>query len=491
MDKSILITTLLRQFETKFASTFFINGPPGAGKTHLLKDLADELPTYITNTQVLGPFNTAKDQVNACILEELYDLRFLESPAPAGIDEDWYSTWTWLRDNLKTSKRQNYLVLIRLDGNNFRKYDELKTWFSSLRYTEHYWTNDKIRLLIVIAGYWNHLGLENYYNEIQLSFPYTTSTNYISWNKISLDETIKLVSAKCNAALLSQSFGQLIYEITGGLAGAIMDVLKFLPSSNPSVAGIFFTTRRAAYEGEYGKSLVSSWSDLPAGSMEIVRELLLFGRLSSRNQRMLDLLVVAGILRYQDIFKQSFVRISSWYMELLLRNNVEVLGVDDDAWKKIEFQEFAPLLCTLNVEAYKIIHHIENLIRNFALTKLFEQNESADHVLQNKVLKRIQSYEKYRDEDAFDRATDWRERSLQNGIDVSLNPLITYLSTGDLVQLLREAGAAGDATWKEIVDTMEKVTPIRDAVMHNQVIDEKSLESLYSLQVKVYNALNW
>jgi hypothetical protein len=196
-------------------------------------------------------------------------------------------------------------------------------------------------------------------------------------------------------------------------------------------------------------------------------------------------------LAYQEIFNQSFVKISSWYIELLLKNNLDVLGIDDDVWKKIEFQEFAPIISTLNVEAYKIINNIENMIRNFALTKLGEQDTGEAHVLQNKPLKRKLTYQSHIDEDAYDRASDWRERSRQNGIDVSLNPLITYLSTGDLVQLLREIGASGDSSWKEIMDTLQKVTPIRDAVMHNQVIDEKSLESLYSLQVKVYNALNW
>ena len=46
MDKQSLTTTLLRQLESKVATTFFINGPPGAGKSYLLHELAESLPAF-------------------------------------------------------------------------------------------------------------------------------------------------------------------------------------------------------------------------------------------------------------------------------------------------------------------------------------------------------------------------------------------------------------------------------------------------------------
>ena len=62
---------------------------------------------------------------------------------------------------------------------------------------------------------------------------------------------------------------------------------------------------------------------------------------------------------------------------------------------------------------------------------------------------------------------------------------------GDLVRLVQESVVFGDPLWEDILDTVEKLTPIRDAVMHNQIIDEKSLKSLYLLQAKIYKALNY
>ena len=93
--------------------------------------------------------------------------------------------------------------MIRLDDNDFSQYEELRTWFSSLRYMEHYWNNKKVRLLLVVAGHWNHVALENYYREIQLSFPYTTSTNYIIWTRITEEETVELVKQQLHVSVLS------------------------------------------------------------------------------------------------------------------------------------------------------------------------------------------------------------------------------------------------------------------------------------------------
>ena len=87
-------------------------------------------------------------------------------------------------------------------------------------------------------------------------------------------------------------------------------------------------------------------------------------------------------------------------------------------------------------------------------------------------------------------AQDWRERSRRKGMDVTLNRLITFVSTGDLAQLVQEIAIDGNSFWDDIVDAIGKISSVRDAVMHNQIIDERSLEELYVLQAKIYSALN-
>lgn len=490
MDKDNLMDLLLRQIRSKFVSSYFINGTPGSGKTSLLNKLAAELPEYSSNIQTLGPYDTSKENIISRINLDLYESGYLDKPPQEDASIDWYGNWVWLRDNLKASKGQTFLVLIRLGDENYTAYEELRTWFSSIRYMEHYWNNPRVRLLIVTAGFWDHIGLEEYYKNIQLSFPYTASTNYCVWKRISLDDTIALSQKIFIEPEISKLLGTLLYETTDGYAGAIVDILGSLDSGNPTTHNLFSAVKRSSQSGRYCEALVHSWLNLPDNAITLTKELLLFKQLPAERRNRFELLEVAGIVDYHNVFGQSFVQIRSWYIKLVLINNAKILGIDGGDWKKIQFDELAPSLLSLNLEAYRIINDIENLIRNFVVVRLNEQSDGEDHILQGKVLKRIKSYQINEDEDLLTRAENWRLRNQQSGIEISVNPLITHISTGDLVRLVQESVEYGDSLWKDILDTVEVLTPIRDAVMHNQIIDERSLKSLYVLQAKIYKALN-
>ena len=52
MSTSELAHRLVNLIRAKNASTFYLNGPPGSGKSYLLKELARQLPTEIPHTLV-------------------------------------------------------------------------------------------------------------------------------------------------------------------------------------------------------------------------------------------------------------------------------------------------------------------------------------------------------------------------------------------------------------------------------------------------------
>ena len=74
---------------------------------------------------------------------------------------------------------------------------------------------------------------------------------------------------------------------------------------------------------------------------------------------------------------------------------------------------------------------------------------------------------------------------------MELNPLIAYLSTRELANLIEELGAElHSPQWLRIAQAIRALSDVRDAVMHNQLIDDNQLEQLYKLQANIYDALN-
>jgi hypothetical protein len=282
----------------------------------------------------------------------------------------------------------------------------------------------------------------------------------------------------------------MIYLITGGYAGAILDILASTEKSNPTADDIFEATWKAVQQGDHGNSLVLAWKKLPSSAISQVKQILLLKQLDPNDKKSLDLLFVSGIISYHEIFGKRFARLNSWYVELLLRDRAANLGLDGADWLITRFDQFTPRIKTFNIEAYEIINDIENQVRNYAVARLCEQSTGNDHLLEGKVLRKNKFHESYPEDDAYERAKEWQQRSQQHGVGVNINPLIAFTSIGDLVQLLTELSVTDELLWKEIVKAIEKTTSIRDAVMHNQVINEKSLEKLYDLQAKILKALN-
>jgi len=73
---------------------------------------------------------------------------------------------------------------------------------------------------------------------------------------------------------------------------------------------------------------------------------------------------------------------------------------------------------------------------------------------------------------------------------VDLNPLLAYLKTRDLADLISEIGVAENSkAWLAIAQSIQTLSDVRDAVMHNQLIDDGALQRLYDLQAAIYEAL--
>ena len=392
MNKLELTTSLSQLINSKIASTYFINGPVGSGKKHVLSELAVSMPSAIPSLVVLGPYQSSKVSVVTNILNDMFEMQFLTGEVPDGIDLDWNSAWFWLQNNIKTSRRLNLLVLVNIDDIPINDYEQWRVWLSGPRYLEHFWDNKLIHVLILISGNWDQRGLEDFYRSIQLSFPYTVGQNQSIWSQISQEDAIGIVKREFPENPLVESYGKLLFELTGGHPGAIKDILSNLPRDNVSSKEIIQATHRAAMSGIFGDGLIKSWGILSSTEIGILKDLVLYKKLpKGTNSTNLEVLHNLGIIEYKNLFNHRIVNLKSWYIHLLTKYHAKSLGLADVSWGKFDFEEFMPTIPEWNIEAYRILNDIENQIRNFAVSCLFEEEQNEEHILSNHVLKRIRS----------------------------------------------------------------------------------------------------
>lgn len=73
---------------------------------------------------------------------------------------------------------------------------------------------------------------------------------------------------------------------------------------------------------------------------------------------------------------------------------------------------------------------------------------------------------------------------------MQLNSNIAYLSMSDLADLIETIGIERKwLSWQALANTLHGIRDVRDAVMHNQLIDQRVLTRLYDLREQIYAAL--
>jgi hypothetical protein len=68
---------------------------------------------------------------------------------------------------------------------------------------------------------------------------------------------------------------------------------------------------------------------------------------------------------------------------------------------------------------------------------------------------------------------------------------MAYLTTNDLAGIICEiAMEIRSDQWKKIAKVLESTIGIRDAVMHNQMIDDQAYLRLFDLRAEIFRALS-
>lgn len=496
MSTTALVHQLISLIQAKTATTFFLNGAPGSGKSHLLRELAERLPAEISHSVVLGPYQISAanaGELSELILQDCQKASFVDSPLPTNGELNGRlnlaDAWQWLGRNAHVRRGQTFLILIDLQAETLFQLDKISTLFSAARYLEGTWSQPGVRLFHMFAGYWDHPALEDHFRDTHMSFPYTVGRNYAVWQGLSAAEMVALVR-RTYPKHTNSLHGHILAELAGGHPAAAQDILAQTQATKLSFPALIDATQQAAENGAAGHALLDAWSRLPDESRSVLRNLVLQRHMSTGvPPGYLERLRTAGAIRLDALGSKNYVSFRSWYAELLVRLHLGALGIADEETQSVQIQHLMPRCSMLNAEAYRLINDIENQARNFAAVQLCLRQTPGEPILKGRCLK--YDYTKGEAEDAHQRVTTWQERSAASGLPTTLNPLPAYLSTRDLANLIAEIGREmGSEAWQRIAEAIRDLADVRDAVMHNQLIDDDALQRLYDLQAGIYEALS-
>jgi hypothetical protein len=490
---------IARQIGSSHLSTFFLNAPPGAGKTHLLSTLGDSMSETLAATlssklHVLGPYTISDLSLKSFLqplLQDLKDSFFL--PLDVDFDQDisFFEFLLSLRKKIIANKKQHFLVLYDLQDAYKFPIQSLASIFSQIRALGERWKDGDIRFSIITAGCWDHHKLMEHFEEKQTSWSYIPGENYVTMQGVDTEAISSLVE-RLDLAEKRIPYGDFLFILCGGHPGCAFEVLQAASSDALSFSTLLSSVDKVAKDGASTNKLVEFWSDLPEETKPMLLNLLRHKYLSAPLVLSSNLIQLYdyGILAHKTINERSYLSFRSWYVELVIRYHLTDIGITVNGTLP-ELIEIIPDATAICMEGYSLVNEIENLVRNFVSAYLWAHKlPSDDHPLKDKLYKF--SEEKGREEDAYERALDWKERSLKRKVEsANLNPLIAFLSTTSLADLVLEIGQETNSqSWMDISCAIRDMSGVRDAIMHNQIIDDSDLSMLYDIQEKVYKALS-
>jgi hypothetical protein len=473
-------------------STFFVNGAPGSGKSHFLALMADELPAVIMKSNSFGPYKIteiADGDLCKTILDDIAGAGFVSSGSPVPEFDDITNLLSGLKKYVDLRLPQYFLFFLDIQDAHKIPINILGDFFSRLRRLEGSWNEGNYRLFILTTGFWDPSAIKSYFESIHTSLPYTTEKNYLEFHGINIEQTQALV--RRYDANARDILGDILWELSDGHPALVLVILQQLEGKQITVGQILEASRKVAETSPFVQRLMEAWKDLPGESKAILDCLLdqKFIRAPIPLPPYLERLRVFGLIKHMDHDHPNILTLRSWMVRLILHYHAFELGIRSNPKDTLDVQELIPEVSSICIEGYKVINQIENMVRNFVVAQLWKGYVSgAPHPLSDRVFRNDGIHKS--EMDAYTRAMDWQDKNEDKGVhSITINPVIAYLSTKDLISLVKEiAQEINSENWKNIAQSLDNLSGIRDAVMHNQLIDEDDLGQLYILHDLIIQA---
>jgi len=264
-----------------------------------------------------------------------------------------------------------------------------------------------------------------------------------------------------------------------------------------TIDNLIKATDVTATKGQVCDKFLRYWKELPDDSIETLNKILMLRQMpiySIKNST--EKLLLMGIIKEKQSQDIRCIMLRSWFVELMLRHFAKDLRLSNSISQNSNVSELMPTITILNQKAFHLLQEIEILLRNIIITQLWKYRSEGEPLLsgwfyQDYAIRQNGDLKKRFEKDAQGVADDWRERSRQNGLSDNLNPDIAYLSLPDLAGILSDLSRKkGSRNWDKVTNAIKEVVSIRDAVMHNQLIEIDDFEKILILQNKISAAIS-
>ncbi len=483
-----LITQISGQMRSNLASTFYIAGSVRSGKTKFLQDLPDLLRQTGLSLRTLGPYTPDWDnlgELSMCILEDCCRLDLLdEHPnGPLSLHE----VWTWYAQQSRGANRA-FLILLDLGDTTGTDIHKIATLLSDLRRFEGEWIDNKISPHFVLVGHWNPIALRDYYRQTNISFPYSRTHNFALWHGVSPHAIFEMIPIQVPAPH-KIILAQVLHELTGGHPAACREVLSRIPSGRLNLRSILKSLRQTAQYGEVAAALVDSWRGLPPTGKVFLATLIHSRQTSSAIWPALyDLLNCLGLVREVHVGSNGYLGFRSWLVELIVRIHANDLGLDHVKISSVSLDNLVPEVSVINRTAYEAINDIENQVRNFAVIQRSLHTQLGENLLDV----RVKPIGRNKGKTNLEKEVAKRKKAAGDAdLPTEINPGMTFLFTKELAAFLVYLAEVLDSpAWVTIANSVEELNPLRNAVMHNQLVDLEQLDKLLTLRADIYRELD-
>lgn len=472
-------------------------GAPWSGKTTFLHDLARHLERQDRRTVVYGPISMTAFQDQQAFrpqflawLEDEGLLRRAAIPAEYLPAASLGLFMEYVHERLDP-KLVSKLVIETDDvhGTGAKLYE----FYADLRKFCSEWQGRDLGVHLISAGSWNPTELEQAFKDHESSWPFVAEHSLFYLPDLTADELLEHIRQRLPAANLKPIHAVYLWELTSGDAPAVNEIIGCLPQQPVACERLYQAAETLIRSGASAERMESRLKSLSAQALETLSRMLKgYHPLAVKQPRVRDELILSGLGRVVDEGIGRVLRPKNWLVESTIRHHWARLSRLFPGLANTHYEDLIPPISCLNREAYNLICEIENQLRNLVMLRL-QVFANGRHPLHGIVTRETNPPDKPYAADEFMRASRWRTRVEHDAYVDAHAALISFSQTRHLIGLIDYLIDEKHDPVLLLLDPLRRdldgFKDIRDAVTHNQLISEKSYDTLLRIRQALYTAI--